>query len=863
MNYAIKKALEDQCQAVSEMRKAMEDKVTFTSAKMNDLKAKFSKGEKANKEIMKRKAAQENTSENSKKVFDLLENKINKIPFVIAETEKKSIIKSFENYIKYPNTEDIFNATEQDLKYLRTDIAADGGVLVPEILDKQLLQEEIELSPILEHATVKVANTKSMKTVIRENIPSVNRVGEGGTSTVSNSSYKTFKLEAYRNDIVIPITREKLGWSNFNIMQEMIRWAALAGTQQTNIDFLYGDGINKSFGILEDSNITEIDSEIIGDLNMNDFLEIQKEDNIKDIYRKNGKFYMNTNTIFELATRKDGQGQYLWQQNIASGIPNQIAGKQYVDTPDMPDIGIGSVPVLFGDMKKGYYILRSLGVEVIIDVYSHKKQGIVEYMWVEFIGGKVALPEAFVKLRCGFIPTNIVNCELWLDGADTSTITLNGADVSNWADKSSNNYEVTQTTAVSQPEYVLSAINNKNILRFNGSSEYLEHIYESSLNPDAITIFVVCSVTGGTGTYRSPLTSRDTNQGYIYYASNANTWRLVTGDGGAFNSISDGTSSLSIPCILGATIIDGSQNFYVNGIVATPGTDSYSVNTDKPIRIGAGNTETTPGSYFPGDIAEIIIYSRVLTTEERIRIENYLSTKWGIEPLIPTDIADCELWLDGDDTDTITLNGSDVSEWTDKSGNNYDVIQSTAVSQPEYILSGMNNRNILRFDGSAEYLERVYEMFLNSSSTTIFTVCSVSDGAGTWRSPITSRDTNQGYMLYASNGNFWTVNSGTGSGWTSINGTAIVLSTPVVLSATITNGAQNFYVDGVGATPATDTYSVNTDKPIRIGAGKTEASSDFYFPGDIAEVIIYSRVLTDTERTKIEEYLAFKWGITL
>ncbi len=112
------------------------------------------------------------------------------------------------------------------------------------------------------------------------------------------------------------------------------------------------------------------------------------------------------------------------------------------------------------------------------------------------------------------------------------------------------------------------------------------------------------------------------------------------------------------------------------------------------------------------------------------------------------EIPDCELWLDGDDTDTITLNGSDVSQWDDKSGNNYDVMQSTAVKQPTYILDGMNNRNILRFNGSSEYLKRIYTAGLNPSSITVFVVCSATGGAGTWRSPLTSRDTNQGYMLY-------------------------------------------------------------------------------------------------------------------
>ncbi len=396
----LKSALEAQATSVKELRDAAEKGIKLTDEKIKALKDDFTKGEEASKAITAKLEAQEKEMTASKDAMDLLEKKLNRLPSGTDDSEKKAIITAFENYIKYPNTGEVFTAQEQDLKYLRTDLAADGGVLVPDILSSELLKEEVEVSPILANATVKTADVKSMETAIRTTIPSVNRPGEGGTSTVSNSNFKKFRLEAYRNDVVIPITREELKWAAFNMRSEMTQDAALALTYQTNVDFLTGDGVSKSEGILTSSEISNLNSGVANDITMDNFLEIQKKDNIKGVYRRNGKFYMNANTIFDLAQRKDGQGQYLWQQNIASTLPNQIAGKPYVDTPDMPDIGAGLLPVMFGDLKKGYYILRASGVELIIDIYSSKKQGIIEYMWVEFIGGKVALGEAMVTLTC-------------------------------------------------------------------------------------------------------------------------------------------------------------------------------------------------------------------------------------------------------------------------------------------------------------------------------------------------------------------------------------------------------------------------------------------------------------------------------
>lgn len=53
------------------------------------------------------------------------------------------------------------------------------------------------------------------------------------------------------------------------------------------------------------------------------------------------------------------------------------------------------------------------------------------------------------------------------------------------------------------------------------------------------------------------------------------------------------------------------------------------------------------------------------------------------QPWTPAAITTA-LWLDAADSSTITLNGSTVSEWRDKSGNARHAAQATAASQPQY-----------------------------------------------------------------------------------------------------------------------------------------------------------------------------------
>ena len=396
----IKGLLEKQAKAVEELRSAHDNNEQISQGKLDKIKEDFLAGEEANKVLQAKLDEQENKLQEQEEKINILDKQFNRLPGG-ENIEENLEIKAFDKYMKeFPKKEKMFSLDEMESKYLRTDLAANGGVLVPETLFNELIKKEIEISPIQENSRIINSKVKSMTIAIRTTIPSSNRPGEGGTSTKSHSNYKSVRLEAYRNDAIIPITREELNFAAFNMRDEMGKDAALALTQQTNVDFIEGDGINKSEGILTNADVGILNSGIANDIKMDNFYEIQKKDNIKTVYRRTGKFYMNSNTLFDLLQAKTGDGQYLWTASIALGLPPSLAGRPYVETPDMPDTGTNEFPVFFGDLRRAYYILRAIEMELIIDPYSNKEQAIIDYMWIEYLGGKVVLPEAIVKLKC-------------------------------------------------------------------------------------------------------------------------------------------------------------------------------------------------------------------------------------------------------------------------------------------------------------------------------------------------------------------------------------------------------------------------------------------------------------------------------
>jgi hypothetical protein len=64
-------------------------------------------------------------------------------------------------------------------------------------------------------------------------------------------------------------------------------------------------------------------------------------------------------------------------------------------------------------------------------------------------------------------PANLLSLKLWLDAADTSTITHSSNAVSHWNDKSGNNFH--HTPGLGSPTTNTQLVNGKNVIAFDGN----------------------------------------------------------------------------------------------------------------------------------------------------------------------------------------------------------------------------------------------------------------------------------------------------------------------------------------------------------------------------------------------------------
>lgn len=241
------------------------------------------------------------------------------------------------------------------------------------------------------------------------------------------------------------------------------------------------------------------------------------------------------------------------------------------------------------------------------------------------LGNAVPLPVNYWK------PTDATSgtVNLWLDAADSNTISLSGTYVTEWRDKSS-----VANNAISQygEEPVFTNVDGLNAIRFTGSKRLFST--NKFTARDFRNVFIVAkyelqnvfySATGYVALFEAAVTGGSSN-GNCFFA----------------NSVSQ--------AFTGTSFLGGA--FYLNGTQISPDTNGRTVlpqlNTALGIISSSSSSAVSVGGYalgslreisspWDGVICEVVSYGSTLTTTERQKIEGYLAWKWNIVSLLPSD----------------------------------------------------------------------------------------------------------------------------------------------------------------------------------------------------------------------------------
>jgi hypothetical protein len=241
-----------------------------------------------------------------------------------------------------------------------------------------------------------------------------------------------------------------------------------------------------------------------------------------------------------------------------------------------------------------------------------------------------------VARASGFNPlsSGISNLALWLDAADQSTMSLTGSSVNSWTDKASNIVFTAQGTAPT-----LSGSN----IAFGGSSYLLNNSFVYTI-PNH-TSFIVMGETGGhsntagilafgTSTDYASSNAKTYNTGYMNPNGNNFVSECLSLSGG-YTMGNAATGNTGAPfSVWNDQYTSGSGLMFRNGSQISSTSVALSLSNSTALAIGARN-QGGYNQFLRGVIAEVVLYTRVLTTNERQRIEGYLAWKWGLQASLP------------------------------------------------------------------------------------------------------------------------------------------------------------------------------------------------------------------------------------
>ena len=210
----------------------------------------------------------------------------------------------------------------------------------------------------------------------------------------------------------------------------------------------------------------------------------------------------------------------------------------------------------------------------------------------------------------------------------------------------------------------------------------------------------------------------------------------------------------------------------------------------------------------------------------------------------PRSIPGCQLWLDAADPLTVTLSGSSVTQWNDKSGNSFNF--STTSGTPTYVNSSINFPSGVVLTSTSKYSL--------TSNTYIFTVSKLGSSDNYPRMLVAFADITVGGFL----GDF------------SIRYNQNLLNGLPNRVGNDSDFANNqYYVNGsyvpsFGTSTYSSTHIISGQSINTGGSTNITISSSFYtryFIGNVYEILLYNSPPSTAQRQQVEGYLARKWGL--
>lgn len=262
------------------------------------------------------------------------------------------------------------------------------------------------------------------------------------------------------------------------------------------------------------------------------------------------------------------------------------------------------------------------------------------------LGSKVYSSAVYVTNTLS--PTNISGLRIWLDAG--AGVTTNGAgNVSQWSDQSGKANHATQGTGSAQPLFVTNVLNSRPVIRFDGTNDQLVLANYTATNTFSVYVVARAALSNQIDPEQFGMfnpTPGESGQRYLFGGVDPLIYGVSeVGISLGTNGVSDyeferqsvganffnpmavyAGSEFSSFSLITLSYLNRQPSLQVNGALARAGLVSSRTNVVFTKTIGLGMASQA----FSGDVAEILVFDRVLNQTEQAQIIGYLNSRYQL-----------------------------------------------------------------------------------------------------------------------------------------------------------------------------------------------------------------------------------------
>lgn len=279
-----------------------------------------------------------------------------------ADDKAKEELRAFANYLRDGRI------SEETRTVLTTDNAA---VMIPKEISQQIILGLQGAYELMNKVNLRITpHAKTFVEPILSGDMTLKRITVGSANEEGAASFDGIEIKAYDYRLpVIPISLTLLDGSDADIQGAIV--ALLTEHIARGLTNLALTGGTASDGVsaLVPKVVTTTAAAATA-VTYNDLIDVLAK--VKAPHNAQGvaSWVMNSATRAALMKVLDQNGRPIFVESAREGEPDRILGRPVVIDDNMPDIGAGKTPILFGDLRK--YVLRIVqGVKV--RVYQEEK----------------------------------------------------------------------------------------------------------------------------------------------------------------------------------------------------------------------------------------------------------------------------------------------------------------------------------------------------------------------------------------------------------------------------------------------------------------------------------------------------------